>query len=170
MKVIFTTLVFLLSGLQMAYAQFPAHVQVLDVKSSGTTTVKGDLAEGRFVELTFATRGSVNCFTTADKQKFDGKHRLYAFKVPANTKILVEMTTVNNMSLYGYMITTDRFDVPPYLENVSKEGCSSSAKPMGEPERIMMMTRNTPMHVVVAVTGVQENETGPFNLKVVTRQ
>lgn len=154
----------------MTYAQFPAHVQVLDVKSSGTTTVKGDLAEGRFVELTFATRGSVNCFTTADKQKFDGKHRFYAFKVPANTKILVEMTTANNMSLYGYMITADRFDVPPYLENVSKEGCSSSAKPVGEPERIMMMTRNTPMHVVVAVTGIQENETGTFNLKVVTRQ
>ncbi len=170
MKVIFTALAFLFGAMQLAQAQFPAHVQVLDVKSSGTTTIKGDLAEGRFVDLVFATRGSVNCFTAAEKQKFDGKHRLYAFKIPANTKVLVEMTTSNDMSLYGYMITTDRFDVPPYLENVSKEGCSSSAKPMGEAERIMMMTRGSAMHVVVAVTGIQENETGAFNLKIVTRQ
>lgn len=151
-------------------AQFPSQVKVLEAKVNGTISVDGDLANGQYVDLAFGFRGSVNCFTEAQRTLFDGKHRLYAFKVPANTKVLVEMTTGNDMSLYGYMITTDRYDVPPYLENVSKEGCSASAKPMGELERIMMKTRSTPMYVVVGVTGVQENETGTFKLKVTTRQ
>ena len=170
MKANFILLTLWLCSVTLAQAQFPKHVKVLEVKSSGTTAVQGDLANGRFVDLAFGLRGSVNCFTESEKQSFDGKHRLYAFKVPANTKVLIEMTTSNDMSLYGYMITTDRHDVPPYLENVSKEGCSASAKPMGQPDRIMMMTRATPMHIVVGVTGIQENETGTFNLKVTTRQ
>ena len=142
----------------------------MDVKINSTTSVKGNLSEGQFVDLRFGMRGSVGCFTEAEKTRYDGKHRFYAFKVPANAKVLVEMNTASDMSLYGYMITTDRFDIPPYLENVSKSGCTASAQPMGSLERIMLKAGSSPMHVVVAVTGVESNESGEFNLKVTTRQ
>lgn len=170
MKSFIATLLLMAAMFATANAQFPDHVKVLNVELNKTKTVKGDLAEGRFVDLRFGLRGSVNCFTEGEKRYFSGHHRLYAFEVPANTKVLVELTTNNDMSLYGYMIDAKRYDVPPYLENVSKSGCTSSAKPMGELERIMMKAGSTKMHVVVAVTGLDENSTGEFTLKVTTRQ
>ncbi|BDS14400.1 hypothetical protein [Aureispira anguillae] len=170
MKSLIVTLLLIVSSWGVATAQFPEHVKVLNVELNKTQTIKGNLSEGRFVDLRFGMRGSVNCFTEGQKKYFNGHHRLYAFKVPANTKVLVELTTNNNMSLYGYMIDAKRFDVPPYLENVSKAGCSSSAKPQGELERIMLKAGTTATHVVVAVTGIEENSTGDFTLKVTTRQ
>ncbi|MGH1339196.1 MAG: hypothetical protein ACRBFS_23970 [Aureispira sp.] len=170
MKEILAICVLVLAWCSTASAQFPKQVKVLDVKINSTTSVKGDLSEGQFVDLRFGMRGSVGCFTEAEKTRYDGKHRFYAFKVPANAKVLVEMNTGSDMSLYGYMITTDRFDIPPYLENVSKSGCTASAQPMGSLERIMLKAGSSPMHVVVAVTGVESNESGEFNLKVTTRQ
>lgn len=170
MKEILAICIVLLAWCSTASAQFPKQVKVLDVKINSTTSVKGNLSEGQFVDLRFGMRGSVGCFTEAEKTRYDGKHRFYAFKVPANAKVLVEMNTASDMSLYGYMITTDRFDIPPYLENVSKSGCTASAQPMGSLERIMLKAGSSPMHVVVAVTGVESNELGEFNLKVTTRQ
>jgi hypothetical protein len=170
MKSFIATILLIAATIATASAQFPAHVQVLKVELNKTKTVKGDLAEGRFVDLRFGMRGSVNCFTEGQKRYFSGHHRLIAFEVPANTKVLVEMTTNNDMSLYGYMIDAKRYDVPPYLENVSKSGCSSSAKPKGEAERIMMKAGSTKTHVIVAVTGLDENSTGEFTLKVTARQ
>jgi len=170
MKSFIATLLLMAAMIATANAQFPDHVKVLNVELNKTKTVKGDLAEGRFVDLRFGLRGSVNCFTEGEKRYFSGHHRLYAFEVPANTKVLVEMTTNNDMSLYGYMIDAKRYDVPPYLENVSKSGCTSSAKAMGELERVMMKAGSTKTHVVVAVTGLDENNTGEFTLKVTARQ
>lgn len=170
MKSFIATLLLMAAFVATANAQFPDHVEVLKVELNKTKTVKGDLAEGRFVDLRFGLRGSVNCFTEGEKRYFSGHHRLYAFEVPANTKVLVEVTTNNDMSLYGYMIDAKRYDIPPYLENVSKSGCTSSAKPMGELERIMMKAGSTKTHVVVAVTGLDENNTGEFTLKVTARQ
>lgn len=170
MKVLIATFLFVISSWGIATAQFPEHVEVLDVQLNQTQNIKGDLSEGRFVDLRFGMRGSVNCFTEAQKKYFNGHHRLHAFKVPANTKVLVELTTNNDMSLYAYMIDAKRFDVPPYLENVSKSGCSSSVKPKGELERVMLKAGSVPTHVVVGVTGIEENSTGTYNLKITTRQ
>jgi hypothetical protein len=170
MKSFIATLLLMAAFVATANSQFPDHVEVLKVELNKTKTVKGDLAEGQFVDLRFGLRGSVNCFTEGEKRYFSGHHRLYAFEVPANTKVLVEVTTNNDMSLYGYMIDAKRYDIPPYLENVSKSGCTSSAKPMGELERIMMKAGSTKTHVVVAVTGLDENNTGEFTLKVTARQ
>jgi hypothetical protein len=169
MKVVLAICMLVLVWSGSAYAQFPDHVKVLDVNVNGSTSVKGDLSEGRFVDLRFGMRGSVGCFTEADKINYNGHHRFYAFEVPANTKVLVEMNTPSDMSLYGYMITTDRYDIPPYLENVSKAGCSASAQPMGNKERIMMKAGATKMYVVVAVVGTQSNNSGAYDLKITTR-
>lgn len=170
MKAFIATILFMATMITYANAQFKDHVKVLNVELNKPQTIKGDLAEGRFVDLRFGLRGSVNCFTENQKRYFSGHHRLIAFEVPANTKVLIEMTTNNDMSLYGYMIDAKRYDIPPYLENVSKSGCSSSAKPKGETERIMMKAGSTKTHVVVAVTGLDENNTGEFTLKVTARQ
>ncbi|WMX15053.1 MULTISPECIES: hypothetical protein [unclassified Aureispira] len=170
MKSFIATLLLMAAMIVTANAQFPDYVKVLDVELNKTKTVKGDLSEGRFIDLRFGMRGSVSCFTEAQKRYFSGHHRLYAFEVPANTKVLVEVSTNNDMSLYGYMIDAQRFDVPPYLENVSKSGCQSSAKPSGELDRIMMKAGSVKTHVIVAVTGLDENSTGAYTLKITTRQ
>lgn len=169
MKQLITTLV-LCFAFGTAFAQFPKYVKKVDVKLNGSTTLKGDLSEGRYIDLRFGMRGSVGCFTESEKTRFSGHHRLYAFEVPAGTKVLVELTSRSDMSLYGYMISSTRFDVPPYLENVSKAGCSASTNGQGELDRIMMKAGSETTHVIIAVTGVEEASAGEFTVKVTTRQ
>lgn len=170
MKKLFYTLIAVVGLLTTSQAQFAEHVKVLDVKVNNSKVLAGSLSEGRYIDLRFGLRGSVKCFTEVQKKYFNGHHVLYAFEVPANTKVLVELTTKSNMSLYGYMIDKSRYDIPPYLENVSKAGCSSSANPMGELDRIMLKAGSSPTHVVIGVTGIEEADQGAFNLKIVTRE
>ena len=84
--------------------------------------------------------------------------------------MLVEVITRGDMSIYGYMIDSKKYDVPPYLEHVSKSGCASSFKPFGELDRIMIKSGSIPMNVVVGVTGIDEANTGAFDLRITTRK
>lgn len=169
MKRLHTLLVAMLLFSTATFAQFPDHVKVLTVKLNETKTLSGSLSEGRFVDMRFGMRGSVGCFTEAQKMYFDGHHVFYAFKVPANTKVLAELVTKGNMSLYGYMISSSRYDIPPYLENVSKAGCASSFKEMGELDRVMLKAGDEETHVIIAVTGVEEAKEGAFTLKITAK-
>jgi hypothetical protein len=151
-------------------AQFPKHVKVLDVELNNTKILSGSLSEGKYVDLRFGMINTINCYTKEQKRFFDGHHVLYAFEVPADTKVLVELITRGDMSIYGYMIDSKSYNVPPYLEHVSKSGCASSFKPFGELDRIMIKSGTIPMNVVVGVTGVDEANKGAFNLKITTRK
>lgn len=166
---ILNTVFLLLAFALTTQAQFPDHVKVLTVKLNETQAVTGSLSEGRYVDLRFGMRASVGCFTEDQKKYFNGHHRLYAFKVPANTKVLVELHTKGNESLYGYLIDAKRYDVPPYLENVGKSGCSSSFKEEGELDRVMLKAGDTEMNVVIGVAGVDEANAGAFTLKITAK-
>jgi hypothetical protein len=168
MKILNTLFLFLAFAFS-TQAQFPAHVKVLDVKLNETKTITGSLSEGRYVDLRFGMRASVGCFTEDQKIYFNGHHCLYAFKVPANTKVLVELHTKGDESLYGYLIDAKRYDVPPYLENVGKTGCSSSFKEEGEMDRVMLKAGDTEMNVVIGVAGVNEANNGAFALKITAK-
>lgn len=164
------TLFVLLAFAFTVNAQFPSHVKVLTVKLNEPKVETGSLSEGRYVDLRFGMRASVKCFTEDQKKYFNGHHRLYAFEVPANTKVLVELNTKGDQSLYAYMIDSKRYDVPPYLENVSNSGCASSFKEMGEIDRVMLKSGDTPMNVVVGVVGIDEANEGAFTIKITTKQ
>ena len=168
MKRLFTTL-FFFTVLFSAKAQFPENVIVLDVDLNKTKVINGSLSEGQYVDMRFGLRPAIHCYTAPQKMYFSGHHVLYAIKVPANTKVLVELNTRGNMSLYAYMISADRYDVPPYVEVVSKSGCSSSMKPMGELDRVMMKAGTVSTHVIVGVSGIEEANSGAFNLKITTK-
>lgn len=168
MKIINTLFLFLTLTIT-TQAQFPDHVKVLDVKLNESKVVTGSLSEGRYVDLRFGMRASVKCFTEDQKKYFNGHHRLYAFEVPADTKVLVELNTKGNQSLYGYMIDAGRYDVPPYLENVSSSGCMASFKEMGELDRVMLKAGGTAMNVVIGVVGVDEANEGAFTLKITAK-
>jgi len=170
MKTIAHTFLLLLGLATFAHAQFPDHVNVIDVKMNSTSTIKGDLSTGRFVDLRFGVRGSVDCFTEKEKFQYNGKHVFYSFEVPAGTKMVVSMTGNDDFSLYGYMIDAKRYDTPPYVENVSKFGCSSSHKSEGGKEQIILAAGSVPMNVVLAVAGVNERANGGFTLKVTTKK
>ncbi|MCP4442525.1 MAG: hypothetical protein GY810_26765 [Aureispira sp.] len=168
MKHLFCTLLCLVGFWSIGQAQFADEVNVLDIKVGATKTVKGDLSSGTFKDLRFGN--SVGCFSDAEKSFFNGNHVIYGFKVPANTKVLVEINAADHTSLYGYMLDASTYTIPPYLEKVSKSGCSASHNGAGAVDRIMMKAGSTPMNVVVGVTGVNEAAGGSFTLKVVTRQ
>lgn len=170
MKYTSTLLFFMLMLVGTSQAQFAKHVKVIEATLNGTKTLNGSLSEGRYIDLRFGMRGSVGCFTEAQKKYFNGHHVLYAFEVPANTKVLVELNTRSDMSLYGYMLSSDRYDIPPYLENVSKSGCSASMNAMGQLDRIMLKAGATATNVIIGVTGIDEAEAGAFTLKVTTRE
>ena len=160
---------FLFTVIFSAEAQFPKNVVVLDVELNKTKIINGSLSEGQNVDMRFGLRTAIHCYTAQQKKYFNGHHVLYAFKVPANTKVLVELITRGNMSLYGYMISADLYDVPPEVEIVSKSGCFSSMNPTGELDRIMMKAGTVPTHVIVGVSGIEEANSGAFNLKITTK-
>ena len=159
----------LVMGILSVQAQFPDHVQVLDIDLNSNKILQGDLSEGRYIDMRFGLRPALHCYTSAQKFFFNGHHVLYALEVPANTKILVELNTVSDMSLYGYMIDASKFDIPPHVEVVSKMGCTSSMQPMGQPDRIMMKAGTVATHVIFAVCGIEEANKGAFTLKITTR-
>lgn len=169
MKHVLFTLLLVLGWSLTSHAQFPDKVNVIDVNVGSSKTIQGDLSSGNFVDLRFGSRGSVNCFGEKEKLFFNGNHVFYAFKVPANTKILVELTASSNMSLYGYMLDANKYDVPPYLERVVNSGCMASHKSKGEVDRVMMKSTDE-VNVVIGVAGVNEAANGSFKLKVVTRK
>lgn len=169
MKNLLSTLLVLFVLSTTTFAQFPEHVKVIDVKLNEAKTLTGSLSEGRFVDMRFGMRGSVGCFTEAQKMYFDGHHVFYAFKVPAGTKVLAELNTRGNMSLYAYTMSSSRYDIPPYLENVGKAGCTSSFKEVGELDRVMLKAGDEETHVIVVVTGVEESKEGPFTLKITAK-
>lgn len=170
MKHLFCTLLCLVGIWTIAQAQFPSEVNTLDIKTGAAKTVKGDLSSGKFVDLRFGMRPAIGCFTEAEKMHYNGNHVFYAFQVPANTKILVELTAGSNMSLYGYMLDANTHTIPPYLERVAKGGCASSHNGQGQVDRVMMKAGPSPTNVVIGVSGVNEAASGDFSIKVLTRQ
>ena len=168
MKTISTFLCCLFTTLSIQ-AQFPNHVQLLDVALNNSKTLSGSLSERRYIDMRFGLRPALHCYTAAQKTYFSGHHVLYAVKVPANTKVLVEMNTRGDMSLYGYMIDASKYDIPPYVEVVSKMGCTSSMQAMGQPDRIMMKAGSVDTHVIFAVCGIEEANKGAYTLKITTR-
>ena len=95
---------------------------------------------------------------------------MYAFEVPANTKMIVDLSSAVDLSLYGYLIDTKRYDTPPYVENVSKFGCQASHKPNTGNERILLVAGSTPMHVILGVAGPNETENGAFSIKITSKK
>ena len=170
MKNLIHTLILLVAMTTSSMAQFEDHVKQLDVTVGSSKSLSGSLSEGRYIDLRFGMRSSVGCFTELEKKYFNGHHVLYTFKVPAHTKVLVELNTRGDMSIYGYMIPANRYDVPPTLQNISNSGCSASHNPMGELDRVMLKAGDETMNVVIGVTGIEESDTGAFNLKVTTRK
>jgi hypothetical protein len=153
-----------------ATAQFPSHINKVDVKTGQSKTVKGNLTTGRSVDLRFGMRGSVGCYSDSEKYLFSGHHVFYTFEVPANTKVLVELSDQDSdMSLYAYMMSKDRYDVPPYLENVGKTGCANSHNPKDQTNRVMLKAGSSTMNVVVGVAGANEAAGGDFNIKITTK-
>lgn len=156
-------------SLVVLQAQFAKHVQVLQVGVNTSKMLSGSLSEGRYVDMRFGLRPALHCFTAVQKNYFSGHHVLYAVKVPANTKVLVELNTRSDMSLYGYMIDASKYDIPPYVEVVSKMGCTSSMLPVGQADRIMMKAGTVDTHVIFAACGIEEANKGAYTLKITTR-
>ena len=169
MKILICTLLLITAAWTTATAQFAEEVQILKVELGSTKTLTGSLSEGKAIDASFGYQTGVQCYTEAEKEYFSGNHRLYSFKVPANTKVLVELNTRGNMSLYGYMIPADSYDIPPQLKAVDKSGCSSSFKEMGQLDRVMLKAGSGAVNVVVGVAGIEGADKGAFNLKITTR-
>jgi len=153
-----------------ATAQFPDNVKQLDIEMNKTKVLSGSLSEGQFVDLSFGHRSSVNCFTESQKQFFSGHHVFYTFEVPAGTKVLVQLNTRGDASLYGYMIPTNKYDLPPNLFKVSDTGCGASFKGEGELDQVMLKAGKDAMNVVIGVAGIEEADVGAYNLKITTRE
>lgn len=164
------TLLFAFALTTTIQAQFEENIKQIKVDVGTIKTIKGDLSEGHFVNTRFGTRASVNCFTESEKHHFNGNHVLYAFEVPANTKMIVDLSSAVDLSLYGYLIDNSRYDTPPYVENVSKFGCKSSHKEGTGNERILLVAGSTTMHVILGVAGPNESENGEYSIKITSKK
>ncbi len=74
------------------YADWPAFVERIPLNAEGRGEASGDLAEGRCMNLDFATSGQVACFPTTRFHFYEGNHVFYALDEPIPPRSSVEIT------------------------------------------------------------------------------
>lgn len=94
-------------------------VTVVASKGKETVSVEGDLSKGKILEdLDWASTSSNACFPATQNEKFRGNHVFYATTLPPRSimKISVKPSDESaNLSLYGYMMGANSFDIVPDL-------------------------------------------------------
>jgi hypothetical protein len=98
------------------YMSWPSSVQVIN-QTQGTIT--GDLSEGSCVNLAWASDSATACFPATMDEYYQGNHVFYALERPLQPGTIATVTVTpseaEDISVYGYLIGSTSFYVPPYV-------------------------------------------------------
>ncbi|TVQ97361.1 MAG: hypothetical protein EA398_14650 [Deltaproteobacteria bacterium] len=103
------------------YGTWPGFVQLVDLPEGGVATGSGDLADGRCMNLDFASRSDVACFPATRNDHFEGNHLFYALDrpIPPRSEVVITVTPEPGVvvSTYGFQLGSTEFRVPPNVAN-----------------------------------------------------
>lgn len=158
---------------------WPKEVTMIASKGNETVSADGDLAKGSLMDdLSWAWNSSNACFPGTQAGKFMGNHVFFATTLPSRSIMKISLKPADesaDMSLYGYMIGANAFDLVPDLARcVTCEADHKWDRPwkgkVQTSERKMEFqnpTQNT-YNILIGVSAPKGTTTGKFKVEVKT--
>ena len=145
-----------------AYSDWPANVSTLELPSGGSLMSPGALRPGDCVDLGWASSSQTACFPATLNEMFTGSHQFFALEPPLGPgEALSAQVDGGPYSIYGYMIGTSNFFVPPYVP------VAVSCEYGLEGERISFTNpTDNSYNVFIGVAGSEGLREGEFELQV----
>lgn len=152
---------------------WPASVSVLSLDTSvdGETSTSGDVGSGRCTALDFADDSAIACFPGTQFDDFSGNQVYFALAEPLRPDSIATITMTPtdgaDLHLYGYMMNTDRFHVPPAVGSVTTCEAGYSPNETAVPETIEFQNPGDREHnIFFAVSGPEGITQGAFDIRV----
>lgn len=152
---------------------WPASVSLLplDTTVDGETSTSGDVASGRCTALDFADDSAIACFPGTQFDDFSGNQVYFALSEPLRPDSIATITMTPtdgaDLHIYGYMMNTNRFYVPPAVGSVTTCEAGYSPNETAVPETIEFQNPGDREHnVFFAVSGPEGITQGAFDIQV----
>ncbi|MEZ5034628.1 MAG: hypothetical protein R2796_06540 [Chitinophagaceae bacterium] len=126
----------LIVSVQMIQAQtWPQGVQFIESKMNDSTTVQGNLADGKIIDdLSWASSSSNACFTGLQFTQYMGHHVFYGTSIKPQSVIKIYVTAENKeeeVNIYGYMMGEGEMKMVPKLNScITCEADYKRSRPM----------------------------------------
>ncbi len=152
--------------------------KILNIKGK-TLSYEGNLKEGVVIhDLTWASKSSVACFPATQNHKFTGNQLIYTTDLPAHSEMkitLIPDDKSKNMSLYAYVVTSDKNAMIPNLtscvtcEADYKWDYKKYGKTQNHTRSVHLNSVNSPYKVIIGVAGADGLADGKFTLRINTK-
>lgn len=154
-------------------AGWPAQVTAVNAKAGQTISTKGDLKNGKVIDLAWAAKSSVACFPATENVNFSGNHVQFATQIPKQSEMVITVVPDDpktDISVYAYQIGSTNFtSVAPSLSSATSCEAGYDAKNDNNPgkeEKVRLNATTNPYNVVIGVAGAKGTASGGFTLKV----
>jgi hypothetical protein len=152
---------------------WPAGVTAVTASSTQTVSVKGNLKDGKIVDLGWASNSAVACFPATENDNFRGKHVFFGTQIPKQS--VMKITAIpddptTDLSVYAYTVGSTSYDaIPPNV--TSAVSCEAGYDAQhdhnpGASETVTLNAATNPYNVVIGVAGAKGVREGGFTLKV----
>jgi len=167
MKLFFNIALLLISAL--TFAQFPDNVLSLEMGVNAIEEMEVNLIKGETFPNSFFKTGLGTCWNTKDKTILNGKHILYAIKVPPHAEITITAAADIDISMYGYMMDKNNFIVPPkFPKSGIIQNCQTSFKKQNvyeDPEKLVFATSDLSKNLVIGICGTNGISLGDISVR-----
>lgn len=161
------------TGGAAAAGAWPTGVTPVESKDGQVVTVKGDLAAGKAIPLTFAAKSSVACFPATEFDNFRGNHVFYGTTLPKDSVMTITAIPDDpktDVNLYAVQVgSTDFKRIPPNVPTAVACEASYDQKTDSNPgvtEKVVLNATTNPYNVVIGVAGPKGVTSGGYTLKV----
>jgi hypothetical protein len=158
------------------FAQWEQHVTVINSEPNKTVKVTSKLQSGiNMPDLSWASKSSVACFPATQNNKFNGKHVLFATKIPPKSEMYITLIPTDknsNISLYAYQIGESNYTLVPGLascvtcEAEHKWDYPKKGKTQDHTRTVRLNAINNGYNVVIGVAGANNLSEGVFILEI----
>ncbi len=145
----------------------------IKVKANKTLTYNGDLAQGiKILDLSWATKKNVNCFSEMYNEKFSGNQIVYSAQIPANyvmSVLAIPLQKETKLSLWTLQLPPTSTEIIPFSDSCMD--CFADYKLSENKTRAIEFEASPkPYKAVIGVAGNNGVAKGLFELKITLKE
>jgi len=129
------------------------------------TTIEGDFAKGKAIDLGWAASSSVACFPAPSFDEFKGTHQFFRLNIKPSKDLVIRATPSEgaDVNLYALLRWQDKDSEPPKVTSAWR--CEASySKPGAETMKLTGYKNDIP--VLLGVAGAKADTKGTFKIEV----